>query len=80
MRAGAERQGATSGTGAGPTTSTRTGSTQAGPSGAGGRSDAPPERVPIDSILRGRQEVIIQHRNDEYRLRITSNGKLLLTK
>jgi len=40
----------------------------------------PPVRVNIDTILRGRQEVIIEHRNEEYRLRITSNGKLLLTK
>ena len=43
------------------------------------RADAP-ERIAIEAILRGRQEVIIQHRNEEYRLRITSNGKLLLTK
>lgn len=40
----------------------------------------PPARVNIDTILRGRQEVIIEHRDEEYRLRITSNGKLLLTK
>ena len=39
-----------------------------------------PARVNIDTILRGRQEVIIEHRDEEYRLRITSNGKLLLTK
>jgi hemin uptake protein HemP len=43
------------------------------------RAEAP-ARVPLDSILRGRQEIIIQHRDEEYRLRITSNGKLLLTK
>lgn len=42
--------------------------------------DGAPVRVPLDSILRGRQEIIIQHRDEEYRLRITSNGKLLLTK
>jgi hemin uptake protein HemP len=47
-----------------------------------GRPDtrSAPVRVNIDTILRGRQEVIIEHRNEEYRLRITSNGKLLLTK
>lgn len=39
-----------------------------------------PVRVSIDTILRGRQEVIIEHGDEEYRLRITSNGKLLLTK
>ncbi|MFA5985495.1 MAG: hemin uptake protein HemP [Methylococcaceae bacterium] len=25
-------------------------------------------------------EIVIEHNNDEYRLRITSNGKLILTK
>ena len=39
-----------------------------------------PRRLPLDAILDGRREVIIQHRGDEYRLRLTSNGKLLLTK
>jgi hemin uptake protein HemP len=39
-----------------------------------------PARISLDAILRGRQEVIIEHRDEEYRLRITSNGKLLLTK
>ena len=48
--------------------------------GGAPRSDGTPARVPLDSILRGRQEIIIQHRDEEYRLRITSNGKLLLTK
>jgi hemin uptake protein HemP len=48
--------------------------------GDASRKDGPPPRVPLDSILRGRQEIIIQHRDEEYRLRITSNGKLLLTK
>jgi hemin uptake protein HemP len=48
--------------------------------GAPLRPDTAPMRVPLDTILRGRQEIIIQHRDEEYRLRITSNGKLLLTK
>lgn len=39
-----------------------------------------PARISIETILRGKQEVIIEHRDEEYRLRITSNGKLLLTK
>lgn len=57
------------------------GNSPTAPGGAAAPHPAPtPERVPIESILRGRQEVIIQHRNEEYRLRITSNGKLLLTK
>lgn len=44
------------------------------------RARPSPARVSIDTILRGQQEVIIEHRDEEYRLRITSNGKLLLTK
>jgi hemin uptake protein HemP len=48
--------------------------------GSDSRRAEAPARVPLDSILRGRQEIIIQHRDEEYRLRITSNGKLLLTK
>ena len=39
-----------------------------------------PLRVAADTLLRGRRELIILHNADEYRLRITSNGKLILTK
>lgn len=39
-----------------------------------------PPRLPLDAILSGRREVIIQHRGEEYRLRLTSKDKLLLTK
>ncbi|HEX9462433.1 MAG TPA: hemin uptake protein HemP [Alphaproteobacteria bacterium] len=42
---------------------------------------APPvRRLPLDSIMAGSREVIIEHRGQDYRLRVTSNGKLLLTK
>jgi hemin uptake protein HemP len=34
----------------------------------------------ISELLDGQQEVIIVHNGDDYRLRITSNGKLILTK
>jgi hemin uptake protein HemP len=37
-------------------------------------------RVPLSAILGSDREIIICHRNDEYRLRLTSNNKLLLTK
>ena len=37
-------------------------------------------RVPLNDILDGDREIIICHQNDEYRLRLTSNNKLLLTK
>jgi hemin uptake protein HemP len=39
-----------------------------------------PMRVPAADLLRGRRELIILHNADEYRLRVTSNGKLILTK
>lgn len=37
-------------------------------------------RVTTDDLLQGGNELIIAHRGDEYRLRITSNGKLILNK
>ena len=46
---------------------------------AGSGQDAP-RRVAADVLLDGRRELIILHNADEYRLRVTSNGKLILTK
>ena len=43
-------------------------------------SEAGPRRIALGSILNGEREVIITHGADEYRLRLTSNDKLLLTK
>lgn len=43
----------------------------------------PPPNVPAwrsDQLLRGQREVLIQHGDAWYRLRHTSNGKLILTK
>lgn len=40
----------------------------------------PVRRVRVEDILDGHREVIIQHGEEEYRLRLTSNSKLLLTK
>lgn len=39
-----------------------------------------PRRVKVEDLLAGGREVIIEHRNEEYRLRLTSNAKLILTK
>ena len=39
-----------------------------------------PRRVRIEDLLCGGRELIIEHRNEEYRLRMTSNSKLILTK
>lgn len=39
-----------------------------------------PRRVRVETLLAGTREIIIEHRDDEYRLRLTSKGKLILTK
>lgn len=36
--------------------------------------------VPSDVVLQNRREIWIEHGSELYRLRITNNGKLLLTK
>jgi hemin uptake protein HemP len=37
-------------------------------------------KIASERLMNGRREIIIQHGPEEYRLRITSAGKLLLTK
>ncbi len=37
-------------------------------------------RVSTDKLFNGARELIIEHAGEEYRLRITSKGKLILTK
>jgi hemin uptake protein HemP len=37
-------------------------------------------RVSSKQLLGGSRELIIEHAGDEYRLRLTSQGKLILTK
>ena len=44
----------------------------------GARRSVP--RVTTEVLLAGGRELVIQHRSEEYRLRLTSNGKLILTK
>lgn len=39
-----------------------------------------PDIVPSAVLFRGRQEIRIDHNGEHYRLRITKNGKLILTK
>ena len=45
-------------------------------------TDKIPQRTTISSkdLLKNGQELIITHAGEEYRLRITSNNKLILTK
>jgi hemin uptake protein HemP len=42
-------------------------------------STAPPRRVSSDTLLGSRKELVIVHDGREYRLRLTQNGKLILT-
>jgi hemin uptake protein HemP len=37
-------------------------------------------RIETAALLEGRSEVILLHRGEEYRLRVTKSGKLILTK
>ena len=37
-------------------------------------------RISTDKLFNGVRELIIEHTGEEYRLRITSKGKLILTK
>lgn len=38
-----------------------------------------PRRIRSDELLRGGVELLIEHQGREYRLRVTQNGKLILT-
>ena len=37
-------------------------------------------RLKVSELLAGEREAILEHGGQEYRLRITANGKLILTK
>jgi hemin uptake protein HemP len=39
-----------------------------------------PRRLQVSALLAGAREVILEHDGQDYRLRITANGKLILTK
>lgn len=41
---------------------------------------ATPKRIKVRELLRGEREVILEHDGQDYRLRITATGKLILTK
>lgn len=52
--------------------------------GNGGRgkvgNDSDVKQIDVAQLLAGRPEVFIIHNGERYRLRITSKGKLILTK
>lgn len=39
-----------------------------------------PDNIPAGQLFQGSQEILIDHNSETYRLRITKNGKLILTK
>jgi hemin uptake protein HemP len=41
---------------------------------------AAPRRIPSGQLLSGGNELVIEHAGQEYRLRLTRNDKLILTK
>lgn len=43
-------------------------------------STSQPTEVRSESLFQGQRELHIQHAGEQYRLRITRNGKLILTK
>ena len=45
-----------------------------------GQRSHPPTPIPADRLFQGSQEIQIIHNSETYRLRITRNGKLILTK
>ncbi|MEJ0025306.1 MAG: hemin uptake protein HemP [Rhizomicrobium sp.] len=40
----------------------------------------PPRRIDLRDLLKGGREAIILHDGQEYRLRLTANSRLILTK
>ena len=50
-------------------------------SGKPAKTDGKPvKRIAISELLNGGREAVLLHDGAEYRLRLTSNGKLILTK
>jgi hemin uptake protein HemP len=45
-----------------------------------GQRPCPQDAIPADLLFKGNQEILIAHNGETYRLRITRNGKLILTK
>jgi hemin uptake protein HemP len=45
-----------------------------------GTRNFPSGVIPTDFLFQGSQEILISHNGEHYRLRITKNGKLILTK
>jgi len=59
---------------------TRKGPDDVAPSDAGDTRNRQPIRIQLANLLEGGREAIIVHNGEDYRLRVTANGKLILTK
>jgi len=44
------------------------------------RTGNPVKRIESETLFEGRPEIVILHRQEEYRLRVTKSDKLILTK
>ena len=51
----------------------------AGKTSSPGEEKRAPQRLVSTALLAGKREVVILHGTREYRLRVTQNGKLILT-
>lgn len=47
---------------------------------AGRPDENPPARIDVRDVMKKSREIILVHNGQDYRLRITSNDKLILTK
>jgi hemin uptake protein HemP len=45
-----------------------------------GDRPAPAREIDVASLIGAGREVVLLHRGERYRLRVTANGKLILTK
>ena len=52
---------------------------QTGQSSADSRTSEVPARISSNALLGSRRELVIIHNGREYRLRLTQNGRLILT-
>jgi hemin uptake protein HemP len=44
------------------------------------RASGKPRRLRVSELMAGEREAILEHGGQDYRLRITASGKLILTK
>jgi hemin uptake protein HemP len=44
------------------------------------KNEKPPVEVEVANLMGTEREIVLVHRGERYRLRVTANGKLILTK